>query len=252
MSIETYIREMPKVELHVHMEGAIQPETLLALADRHGFSLPAKNAEELRSWYTFRDFDHFIEVYMTISRCICNAEDIELIARDFLKAQAEQNIVYSEVTFTADTHYRNGIAFADQMAALERANAWAKQELGVFMGIVLDIPRQIQAEEGQRTADWVLERCGKGLVVALGLGGPEVGHPPESSSRLLSPFWRRVYPVCRMLGRPRGLKVSGGRCARWGPAGLDMGCVVWRIPNWWQNYGADRFLWKSVRPVMCA
>ncbi|NMC54804.1 MAG: adenosine deaminase [Chloroflexi bacterium] len=182
MQIEAFVEMMPKVELHVHLEGSIRPETLLKLAGRYGVALPASTAAGLQEWFTFRDFDHFIEVYKTISSCIRCADDIELIARDFLAGQAEQNILYSEVTFTADTHFRNGIAFEEQMAALRRANEWAKKELGVEMRLVLDIPRMISSEDGHFTADWVLQTAGDGLVVALGLGGPEVGYPPERFS----------------------------------------------------------------------
>jgi len=65
-----FIRQMPKVELHVHLEGSVRPETLLKLAKRHRIPLSAENVEGLRKWYTFRDFDHFIEIYMTISSCL--------------------------------------------------------------------------------------------------------------------------------------------------------------------------------------
>jgi adenosine deaminase len=149
------------------------------LAEQYAVRLPASTVEGLREWYTFQDFNHFIEVYKTISGCIRRAEDIELIACDFLAGQAAQNILYSEVTFTADTHYRNGIPFEQQMAALRRANEWAKTDLGVEMRLVLDIPRMITSEQGHLTADWVLQTAGDGLVAALGLGGPEVGYPPE-------------------------------------------------------------------------
>src|SRR5262245_3231838 len=101
MSLETYIRAMPKAELHVHLEGAIQPETLLALARQNGVALPADTVEELRPWYTFTNFAHFVEIYLAVSACIRSPDDIELIAREFLAGQAAQNILYSEVTYTA-------------------------------------------------------------------------------------------------------------------------------------------------------
>jgi aminodeoxyfutalosine deaminase len=65
--IEDFITQMPKVELHVHLEGSVRPQTLLKLAKRHGIPLPASDLEGLRKWYRFRDFDHFIEIYLTIS-----------------------------------------------------------------------------------------------------------------------------------------------------------------------------------------
>ena len=83
------------------------------------------------------------------------------------------------MTYTPFTHYRHkGLSFADQLAAINRARAWAEAELGVMMNLVPDISRDVSAEMGLTTADWVIEHYGDG-VVALGLGGPEIGHPPE-------------------------------------------------------------------------
>lgn len=179
MSLESFIRAMPKIELHVHLEGAIQPATLLALAQRNQVPLPAQTVEGLRSWYTFTGFPHFVEVYLAVSACIRTPDDIELIAREFLASQAAQEIRHSEVTYTAFTHYHfKGIPFRDQLAALDRARRWAAGALGTTMGLIIDIPRSIGAEDGLLVADWAIDGMGDG-VVALGLGGPEVGHPPE-------------------------------------------------------------------------
>ncbi len=178
-SLEQFISQMPKVELHVHLEGSVRPETLLKLANRHHVALPADDVEGLRKWYTFRDFNHFIEIYMIISSCLRTAEDIELIAREFLIGQAEQNIRYSEVTFTPFNQYMNNqLGFYEQIDAVNRASVWAAKELGVRMGIIMDIPRIIPPEDGLTVADWMIERYGDGLI-ALGLGGPEIDNPPE-------------------------------------------------------------------------
>lgn len=189
-----YIRRMPKVELHVHLEGSVRPETLLTLARRHNISLPADDVGGLRRWYTFRDFSHFLEIYMTISSCLRSAEDIELIAREFLLGQAEQNVVYSEVTFTPYNQYFNcNLGFREQMDAVNRARAWGAKELGIQMGMIIDIPREHPAEAGSRVADWVIERYGDG-VIAMGLGGPEEGNPPSK--------FRRTFERVREAGIP--------------------------------------------------
>ena len=179
MSLKHIITKMPKVELHVHLEGSVRPETLLKLAKRHQVALPVDDIDGLRKWYNFRDFNHFIEIYMTISSCLRTAEDIELIAREFLIGQAEQNIVYSEVTFTPfNQYYNNQLGFHEQIDAVNRARAWGEKELGVRMGIIMDIPRLVPPEAGLVIADWAIERYGDGLI-ALGLGGPEIDNPPE-------------------------------------------------------------------------
>jgi len=179
MSLARFIKAMPKVELHVHLEGAIEPATLLELARRHGIALPAHTIEGLHAWYTFTGFPHFIDVFTLVSSCIRTPDDIELIAREFLAGQARQNIRYSEVTCTAYTHYAGkGLSFGDQLSALNRARVWAHTEYGVTAGWVIDIPRNIPTEDGMWTADAAISGMGDG-VVALGLGGPEVGNPPQ-------------------------------------------------------------------------
>lgn len=177
--LEAFIRAMPKVELHVHLEGAIRPETLLELAQRNHVALPYDNVESLRQWYVFRDFPHFVEIYIKISSCIKTADDLELIAREFLEDQARQNIRYTEATYTAYTIFQHcGISFDDQFAALDRARRWAQQTLGVNMNLIVDIAREVTPEIGMVTAEQVIKHYGEG-VCALGLGGYEVGHPPQ-------------------------------------------------------------------------
>ncbi len=180
VNIEKLIQAMPKVELHVHLEGSIRPETLLQLAKRHHVALPADSLEDLKAWYVFRDFPHFAEVYQTLSKCIRTADDIEFITREFLVGQAEQNIRHSEATFTALTHYRNfGLEFDRQLAAINRAREWGERELNTSLLVIFDIPREFALpEEAVQLVKWLASRQPEG-VAALGLGGYEVGFPVE-------------------------------------------------------------------------
>lgn len=181
MSLDQFIHAMPKVELHVHLEGSIKPETLLQLARRNQKSLPASTVDGLRQWYTFTDFDHFVEIYRAISACITTADDFELIAREFLLGQVAQNIRYSEVIFTPYTHTKReeSIPFADQLAALHRASDWAADELGIQAAWVPDISRNDRpVDHGLMVADWAISGKNQG-VVGFGVGGAEVGNPPE-------------------------------------------------------------------------
>ncbi len=177
---DAFIKAMPKVELHVHLEGSIRPATLLELARRNKEPLPADTIEGLEDWYTFTDFPHFAEIYQTLSRCIQTADDIELIAHDFLQGQADQNVRHSEVTYTAHTIWKNTrIPFERQLAALNKARAWGEEELGVSMGLIIDIPRDWADEkDAAMIGEWVVDHHGNG-VIALGLAGYEVGFPPE-------------------------------------------------------------------------
>ncbi|HEX2993317.1 MAG TPA: adenosine deaminase [Anaerolineales bacterium] len=188
MTLENFIRRMPKVELHIHMEGSIQPETLLRLAERNGVTLPANTVAGLQEWYQFSDFAHFIEVYMAICNCIRTADDFELIAAEFLKQRHEQNIQYSEVVFTPYTHLEH-ISFDEQLAAINRARKKAERDWGVRIGLVPDISRHMRpVEESFLVADWAARNMENG-VIALGLGGPEIGNPPE----VFQPAFERIH-----------------------------------------------------------
>jgi adenosine deaminase len=204
VSFDDFIQRMPKVELHVHLEGSIQPATLLELARRNEVVLPATNEAELREWYRFRDFPHFVEIYIAASRCIRTPDDLELVARAFLTGQAAQRILYSEVTYTAQTHARNyGLPFAEQLAALNRARRWAEAELGVSMGLIIDIAREVEPEAGLEVANWVIGSHGDG-VVALGLGGYEVGNPPEKFAAAFARAREAGVPLVLHAGETMG------------------------------------------------
>src|SRR5947208_17000041 len=110
--IDWYIEAVPKAELHVHLEGSIQPATLLMLAQRNNVKLPVETVEDLQDWFTFRDFDHFIEIYFEISSCLKTSDDYELIAYEFGAQMVRQNVHYAEVTFSPSTHqFSLGILF---------------------------------------------------------------------------------------------------------------------------------------------
>ncbi len=193
------IEALPKVELHVHLEGSMPPETLLDLANRNEVSLPFTTVDEALAWYEFRDFPHFAEVYSTISRCIVTADDVERLARDFIRGQAEQNILHTEITFTAFTHFKNhGLAFGDQVAALRCAREWAERELDVSFGVIVDIPRDhANTEQSEMIARWVRDVVvddPEGPVIALGLGGYEVGHLPAE--------FKSSFDIVREAGVP--------------------------------------------------
>ncbi len=179
MTLTDFITAIPKVELHVHLQGATQPETWLELARRNSVKLPADTIEGMHEWFVFTDFPHFIQIYMAVCSTVRTADDVEFMAREFLRGQAAQNIQYTEITYTPHLHYKiAGLDGRTQLDALNRARKWAKEIHDIDCGFILDISRNVTAEEGLWTTDLAISGMNEG-VVALGLGGPEVGHPPE-------------------------------------------------------------------------
>ena len=182
MNLHEFARRMPKAELHVHLEGAIRPATLLRLARRNGVNLPAQDEAELRDFYRFRDFAHFIQVYITITNCLRTPDDYYLIAYEFGADCARQNIRYAEVTFTIATNTRlTGLDWQTILAGLNEGRAQARAEFGLDWRWVFDISRD-NPETQSQVVDIALAARDEG-VVALGLGGSEANFPPQLFAR---------------------------------------------------------------------
>src|SRR5947208_1012785 len=186
--IYRYIEAVPKAELHAHLEGSIQPATLLLLAQHNGVQLPVQTVEDLQDWFTFRDFDHFIEIYFENSSCLKTSDDYELIAYEFGANMARQNVRYAEVTFSPSTHqFSLGIPFDVFFSGLTKGRMRAQTEFGVEIRWVFDIVRDIPDEMlNLRRAEYTLAVAQEGMndgVVALGLGGGEIGNPPEQYAK---------------------------------------------------------------------
>lgn len=191
--LKAFIQALPKAELHIHLEGAIEPETVLQLAKRHKMldRLPAADAAGLREWFTFTGFDHFVGIYLTIQDLLRTPDDFALIAYQLGADMAAQNIRYREATFTPYTHVvyqKKGLTIEDVLQGLEGGRQQAREEFGVEIRWVFDIHRNLPyqlSEDGgfnPEPADLTLEYALAGKeygVVGLGIGGSEVGAPPE-------------------------------------------------------------------------
>lgn len=181
MSLTDYIKAAPKAELHVHLEGTIQPETLLTLAERNRVELPCQSLEELREWFRFSDFHHFIEVYVAITRSMLTVDDFELIVHEYGAEMARQNIRYAEVTFSPSNHkWLNDVSEEVFFTGITNGREAVKKEFGVEINWVFDLVRN--GYPNKEKMDYVTQVAIDGMqdgVVAIGLGGLEPGFPPE-------------------------------------------------------------------------
>lgn len=181
---------MPKAEIHVHLEGTIQPQTLLRLAQRHNrlADLPTTELAGLQQWFTFTNFPHFVQIYLLISDLLRTPEDFAEIVYACGEDMARQNILYREVTFTPFTHtdlQDKGLTINDLLEGLETGRQRVRRDFGVEICWVFDIPRNASFRgttydpyPAERTLAYALAGQAYG-VVGFGLGGYEVGAPPE-------------------------------------------------------------------------
>lgn len=179
ITTERFIRQMPKAELHVHLEGSVRPATLLRLAERHGIPLPVSNEAELETFYTYRDFDHFIQIYVEVNQCLRTSDDFALITRELGEAAAAQNVRYLEVTVSPGPHVRRGkLTYEEFQEGISDGARQVRERWGVEMRFVVDVVRDAGMEHSWSAARWAAKVAGDG-VVGIGLGGTEVNFPPE-------------------------------------------------------------------------
>ncbi len=176
-ALRRFVAAVPKVELHVHLEGAIPPASLLELAARRRVDLPSDTEEGLREWFRFRDFSEFLEIYLVCSRCLRDPEDFQLLVEDFVAGQARQNILHTEAHFTISTHIANGANPGEIADAMAEAIARAEKRHGSTLRLIPDIVRNVAVDRADQTIEWALDNRARG-VVALGISGKE-DHPTE-------------------------------------------------------------------------
>lgn len=168
----------PKIELHVHLEGTVRPPALLDIARRNGVPLPADNVEDLGRLYAFRDFEHFIELWIMTTTAIRTEADFREIVVAYTHEAAAHGAVYLEGIFTPAERVLGGASWDEVMSGFCDGAAQAEEETGVIVRLTPDIPRGFELEAAIETARYSVKYRDRG-VVALGLGGLEAQHPPE-------------------------------------------------------------------------
>jgi aminodeoxyfutalosine deaminase len=168
----------PKIELHVHLEGAVRPAALLDIASRNGLDLPEHDVDALTELYRFRDFDHFIELWMMTTHVIRTAADFRQVVVSYAQEAAAHGAVYIEGIFTPAERVLGGASWDEVFAGFCDGADEARETTGVEVRLTPDIPRGFGVESALETARYSVKYRDRG-VVALGLGGRETGFPPE-------------------------------------------------------------------------
>jgi aminodeoxyfutalosine deaminase len=177
MSLQGFIAGLPKAELHVHHVGSASPRIVAELAARHEGSSPVPaDPDLLGSYFTFTDFAHFVEVYLSVVDLIRDAEDIHILTYGIAEELAAQNVRYVELTCTPASSVKRGIPAGAYCEAIEDARVRAERDLGLVMRWCFDIPGEAGIPYADETLRVALE-CKPDGLVSFGLGGPEIGVP---------------------------------------------------------------------------
>jgi aminodeoxyfutalosine deaminase len=176
VTLAAFIAGLPKVELHVHHVGSASPRIVASLAERHPGTVPS-DPDALREFMTFRDFGHFIEVYLAVVDLIRTPEDIRLLTYEVAREMAEgQNLTYAELTCTPYTSVLAGVPIEAYTEAIEDARVAAERDFGLVLRWIYDIPGESGLPAAEATLAYALNHRVDALV-GFGLGGPEIGVP---------------------------------------------------------------------------
>jgi aminodeoxyfutalosine deaminase len=175
--LTTFIAGLPKVELHVHHVGSASPRIVSELAARHEGRTPVpSDPDALASYFEFRDFAHFIEVYLSVVDLIRDPEDVWLLTHEVARELARQQVRYAELTITPYSHVRRGIPAPAFCEAIEDARKRAAADFGLDLRWCFDIPGEAGLPAAEETLRIALDERPDGLI-SFGLGGPEIGVP---------------------------------------------------------------------------
>jgi len=184
------LRAMPKAELHIHIEGSLEPELIFELAERNQLKLPYPDVEALRAAYAFTDLQSFLDIYYAGASVLLKEQDFYDMAMAYFKKAAADKVVHAELFFDPQTHTERGVSFQTVIDGLARACDTAQRELGVSGLLIMCFLRHLSEESAFETLAHALPYRDK--FVGVGLDSSEKGHPPEK--------FARVFERCRAFG----------------------------------------------------
>ena len=175
--IASFIRDMPKAELHVHIEGTLEPAMMMSFAHRNGIDLPYESADDIRKAYDFNGLQSFLDIYYQGAMVLITEDDFYDLTLAYLRKATEQNIRHAEMFFDPQTHTARGIQFETVVGGIHRAMLAAEQKLGLTSKLIMCILRHLSAAEAMETLE--MARYFKDTIAAIGLDSSELGNPPE-------------------------------------------------------------------------
>ena len=190
LNLENFVRGMPKAELHIHLEGSLEPELIFALAARNNLSLPYASVAQLRAAYAFTDLQSFLDIYYAGASVLLHEADFYDMAMAYFQRAKADNIVHAELFFDPQTHTARGVPFAAVVDGLSRACADAQRDLGIRASLIMCFLRHLSEADALATLEQAKPHLEK--IIGVGLDSGELGNPPEK--------FAGVFAAARALG----------------------------------------------------
>ncbi|WP_375591935.1 adenosine deaminase [Chitiniphilus eburneus] len=188
-----WLARLPKTELHLHIEGTLEPELMFALAERNGVALPYADVDALRAAYDFNDLQSFLDLYYAGADVLRTEADFYDLTRAYLLRAHADGVVHVEIFFDPQTHTVRGISFATVLNGIRRALAEGECEFGITYRLILCFLRHLPESDGFATLEDAMPYLAQ--IDGVGLDSSESGHPPQKFARL--------FARCKALGLPR-------------------------------------------------
>ena len=180
--IVDFINQTPKAELHLHIEGSLEPELMFKLSKRNKIEIPFKSVEEIQSAYNFTNLDSFLKIYYEGSNVLINEEDFFDLAWDYILKCKKDNIVHTEIFFDPQSHLPRGIKFDTIINGIDKALKKAEKDYGITSKIIMCFLRHLDEDQ---CFDVLKEACNyKDKIIGIGLDSSEKGNPPSKFKRL--------------------------------------------------------------------
>ncbi|NOI59653.1 adenosine deaminase [Vibrio coralliilyticus] len=225
MNQTEFIRQLPKVELHLHIEGSLEPEMMFELALRNQIALPFTTPEEVKAAYEFTNLQSFLDIYYQGAKVLIHEQDFYDLTWAYLLRCKADNVIHTEIFFDPQTHTERGIAFDTVINGIHRALQDAKTQLGISSRVIMCFLRHLDEQSAFVTLEQALAH--KDKIIGVGLDSSEVGHPPEKFARVFAKALEAGFltvahageegPVANIYNSLELLKVSridhGVRCA---------------------------------------
>ncbi|KAG7353644.1 adenosine deaminase [Nitzschia inconspicua] len=196
--MDDFIDGLPKAELHLHIEGTLEPELLFDLARRNGVKIKHDSVEKLREAYAFENLQSFLDIYYEGADVLLHEADFYDLAMAYFRKASSENILHAEVFFDPQTHTCRGVPFKDIIMGLTRAKEDARKELGISVYYIMCFLKHLSEEDAIATFQQSLEF--KDLIIGVGLDSTELGNPPAKFQKVIQMSHEVGYRVVSHAG----------------------------------------------------
>ncbi len=180
--ITEFIKRSPKAELHLHIEGTLEPSLLFRLAKENNIQIPFSSIDEIKAAYNFKNLESFLKIFYQGSRVLLREQDFFDLTWAYLLKCKEENVVHAEIFFDPQTHVNRGVNFSLVINGIYKALKKANKEFGLTFGVIMCFLRHLDERSAFKMLDHALEH--KDKIIGVGLDSSEIGHPPKKFERV--------------------------------------------------------------------